>query len=95
MSLVLDRTAPTDAPILDVLAERWSTRVFDPETPVDEAALRSALEAARWAPSGMNHQPWRFLLARRGTDAHQRIVSALIGFSQAWGTASCHMLVLS
>ena len=42
--------AVTSAPILDVLAERWSTRIFDAATPIDEAALASALEAARWAP---------------------------------------------
>ena len=58
---IADTKAPTDVPI----AERWSTRVFDPETPIDETARRSALEAARWAPSGMNHQPWRLILARR------------------------------
>lgn len=94
MSLVLDRTAPTDAPILDVLAERWSTRVFDAETPIDEEALRSALEAARWAPSGMNFQPWRFIVARRGTAAHQRLVSTLMGFNQAWAPAAGALVVV-
>ncbi|MDF2992074.1 MAG: nitroreductase [Microbacterium sp.] len=93
MSLVLDRTARTDAPILDVLAERWSTRVFDPETPIDEAALRSALEAARWAPSGMNHQPWRFIVARRGSEAFGRVVSALMGFNQAWAPNAGALIV--
>ncbi len=94
MSLVLDRTARTDAPILDVLAERWSTRVFDPETPIDEAALRSALEAARWAPSAMNYQPWRFIVARRGTEAHERLVGALMGFNQAWAPAAGALVVI-
>lgn len=94
MSTTLDRVAPTDAPILDVLAERWSTRVFDPETPIDEAALRSALEAARWAPSGMNHQPWRFIVARRGTEAHDRLSAALMGFNQAWAPAAGALLVV-
>ncbi|MFJ4036648.1 nitroreductase family protein [Microbacterium sp. NPDC090007] len=94
MSLVLDRTARTDAPILDVLAERWSTRVFDPEAPIDEAALRSALEAARWAPSAMNHQPWRFIVARRGTEAHDRLVAALMGFNQAWAPAAGALVVV-
>ncbi|WP_295790482.1 nitroreductase family protein [uncultured Microbacterium sp.] len=94
MSLVLDRTARTDAPILDVLAERWSTRVFDPETPIDEAALRSALEAARWAPSAMNYQPWRFIVARRGTAAHERLVGALMGFNQAWAPAAGALVVV-
>lgn len=94
MSLVLDRTAPTDAPILDVLAERWSTRVFDAETPIDEEALRSALEAARWTPTGMNHQPWRMILARRGGEAHAKVVSALMGFNQAWAPAAGALLVV-
>jgi len=94
MSTVIDRTAPTDAPILDVLAERWSTRVFDAETPIDETALRSALEAARWSPSAMNLQPWRFIVARRGTDAHARIVDTLIGFNQGWAPAAGALLVV-
>jgi nitroreductase len=84
MSSVLDRGAQTDAPLLDVLAERWSTRVFDAAAPVDEAALASALEAARWAPSANNTQPWRFVVARRGTAEHARIVESLAGFNQAW-----------
>ncbi|MFB3978546.1 nitroreductase family protein [Microbacterium proteolyticum] len=94
MSPVLDRTAQTDVPILDVLAERWSTRVFDAETPIDEEALRAALEAARWSPSANNSQPWRFLLARRGTDAHARIVDSLVGFNQGWAPAAGALLVV-
>jgi len=94
MSNVLDRTAQTDAPILDFLAERWSTRVFDAETPIDEAALRSALEAARWAPTGMNYQPWRMIVARRGTETHARVVSGLMGFNQAWAPAAGALIVV-
>lgn len=94
MSRVLDRTARTDVPILDVLAERWSTRVFDTEAPIDEEALRAALEAARWSPSANNSQPWRFLLARRGSDAHARIVDALVGFNQGWAPAAGALLVV-
>lgn len=81
---VLDRTARTAHPVLDVLADRWSPRAYDPETPVDEAKLASALEAARWAPSANNSQPWRFIVARRGSALHQGIVDALMGFNQAW-----------
>lgn len=94
MTHVLDRTAQTDAPILDVLAARWSTRVFDAETPIDEEALRSALEAARWSPSASNTQPWRFLLARRGTAAHAHIVESLVGFNQGWAPAAGALLVV-
>ncbi|PZU44251.1 MAG: nitroreductase [Microbacterium sp.] len=84
MSPAATRIAPTEAPILDVLAERWSTRVFDRTVPIDEEALASALEAARWAPSASNTQPWRFIVARRGTDAHAKVFEALMGFNQAW-----------
>lgn len=93
MSTAIDHTAQTDAPILDVLAERWITRVFDPETPIDEAALASALEAARWAPSANNTQPWRFVVARRGTDAHAAIVAALMGFNQSWAADAGALVV--
>ena len=57
MSLTTVHPADTDAPILDVLAERWSTRIFDAQTPIDEEALASELEAARWAPSANNRAP--------------------------------------
>ena len=87
--------AVTEAPILDVLAERWSTRIFDAETPIDEAALASALEAARWAPSANNTQPWRFVVARRGTTEHAQIVAALMGFNQAWAADAAALVVFA
>ncbi|CAN7435525.1 nitroreductase family protein [Microbacterium sp. LjRoot45] len=95
MSTITVHTAQTDAEILDVMAERWSTRVFDPETPIDEAALSSALEAARWAPSANNTQPWRFVVARRGSDAHAAIVASLMGFNQAWAADAAALVVFA
>lgn len=95
MRTTLDRTARTDAPILDVLAERWSTRVFDPQAPIDQAALRSALEAARWAPSANNTQPWRFVVGIRGTSAHDAIADALMGFNQAWASDAAALVVFA
>jgi len=95
MSTIAAHPADTDAPILDVLAERWSTRVFDPATPIDENALASALEAARWAPSANNTQPWRFVVARRGSVAHAQIVDALMGFNQSWATDAAALVVFA
>lgn len=95
MTSVTTRTADTDAPILDVLAERWSTRVFDATAPVDEDALASALEAARWAPSANNTQPWRFVVARRGGAAHTTIVESLMGFNQAWAADAAALVVFA
>lgn len=90
---VLDRTAPTDHPVLGILADRWSPRAFDAATPIDEAKLASALEAARWSPSANNSQPWRFIVARRGTELHDGIHAALMGFNQAWAGNAAVLIV--
>lgn len=90
---VLDRTAQTEFPVLDVLADRWSPRAFDPETPIDEGKLSSALEAARWSPSANNSQPWRFIVARRDSALHQGIHAALMGFNQAWAGDAAVLIV--
>ncbi|GMM96073.1 nitroreductase family protein [Microbacterium luteum] len=93
MTLLQDRTADTDHPVLDVIAERWSTRVFDTDTPLDESALRRALEAARWAPSANNSQPWRFIVARRGSAPHAALVDTLGGFNRAWARDAAALVV--
>jgi len=90
---VVDRTAPVEHPVLDVLANRWSPRAFDPETPIDEEKLSRALEAARWSPSASNSQPWRLIVARRGTELHDRIHASLMGFNQAWAGNSAVLIV--
>jgi nitroreductase len=58
----MDKPAQTSQPIHDLIARRWSSRAFDPARPVAREALLSLLEAARWAPSSRNEQPWRFLV---------------------------------
>lgn len=76
-----DRKA--DHPIQPMMLNRWSPRAFDPR-PIDEEILFSVLEAARWAPSSFNYQPWRFVYALRG-DAHWKaFLGALIPFNQSW-----------
>ncbi|MEJ6553479.1 nitroreductase family protein [Microbacterium esteraromaticum] len=90
---VLDRTAQTEHPVLDVLADRWSPRAYDSEATIDEAKLSSALEAARWSPSAYNSQPWRFIVARRGTELHRGVVSTLVEFNQAWAAHAAVLVV--
>lgn len=89
----LSRTAETSTPILEVLAERWSPRAFDATAPLDETKLSAALEAARWSASASNSQPWRFIVARRGTDAFATVESALLGFNSAWAGSAGALIV--
>jgi nitroreductase len=90
----LAKTASTAVPVHPLLAERWSPRGFDRTHELDDAALTALLEAARWAPSAQNSQPWRFLVTRRGEEAHGRLFAALAPGNRAWaGTASALILV--
>jgi len=68
-------------------------RHFDAAAPLDEAALQNALEAARWAPSAYNSQPWRVVIARRGTAQHDAFVATLSGFNQTWAPAASALIV--
>jgi nitroreductase len=62
---------------------RWSPRAFTGEDMPDEV-LMSLFEAARWAPSASNIQPWRFVYARRGTPQWAPLFDALMDMNQAW-----------
>lgn len=93
MAAVLDRTAQTDSPVLDILAGRWSPRAYCDQTPIDEGKLASALEAARWSPSAYNNQPWRFIVARRGSEAHAAIVASMAEFNQQWAPQAGAIIV--
>ena len=88
------KAASTTVPVHPLLAERWSPRGFDRAHEIGDEALAALLEAARWAPSAQNSQPWRFLVTRRGEAAHDRLFAALAPGNQAWaGRASALVLV--
>jgi nitroreductase len=93
LTLASDRLAETSTPIHPVLAERFSPRAYDASRPLDETKLTAALEAARWSPSAANTQPWRFILARRGTPEFDTIVANLMGFNQFWAVNAGALIV--
>jgi nitroreductase len=72
--------------------ERWSPRSFTGE-PMPESDLMTILEAARWAPSASNLQPWRFVYALKGTPEFDAIASSLMGFNQAWAPNASALLI--
>lgn len=92
----MKKTAITAAPILPVLAERWSPRSFDDTHTLEAHDLLSILEAARWAPSANNAQPWRFSVVHRGTELFNQVVAdGLSGFNQAWTPRASALVVVS
>jgi nitroreductase len=80
-------------PIDPLFLERWSPRAFTDET-ISEAELLALFEAARWAPSAYNAQPWRFLYARRDTAHWQKFLGLLIPFNQSWASRAAALIVL-
>lgn len=82
-----ERSAPADVPIHHLIRDRWSPRAFRSD-PVDGEDLARLFEAARWAPSNGNAQPWRYLLTYRGERSHERLVATLTGRNQVWAQAA-------
>ena len=67
----------------DQYIRRWSPRAFSGE-PLTQAELRALIEAARWAPSCFNSQPWRFVYALNGDDQWASVLSVLMDMNQVW-----------
>lgn len=79
--------------LLPLLAARWSPRAFDPTDTIDAADLGSLLEAARWAPSTDNSQPWRFVVGRRDDETHKRILVNLADGDDRWAGRAAALIV--
>jgi nitroreductase len=80
--------AVTDHPVHDLIASRWSPYSFANRSVSDED-LRSLFEAARWASSSYNEQPWVYIVAKKeDTDEFARLLSCLVEGNQAWAKAS-------
>lgn len=77
------KRAPVVEGVLPAIHERWSPRSFD-EREVSEATLSKVFEAARWAASSNNEQPWRWIVGRRGDATWEKIYATLTGFNRSW-----------
>ena len=90
MSALFSRQS--DHPVDEQFLNRWSRRSFTGEA-VPEADLRTIFEAARWAPSSSNLQPWRFLYAIKGTDNFKLFLDQLMPFNQMWARQAGALIV--
>lgn len=79
----MTKKTPTKFQILSQLRDRWSPRVFGPET-ISETELRTLFEAGRWAPSSNNLQPWNIIWGIKGSETYDRIMDCLVEFNQSW-----------
>jgi nitroreductase len=78
------KLAETQYPVHDFIRSRWSPRAFS-DRAVEPEKLLSLLEAARWAPSSYNHQPWSFIVATKDdATEYNRLLSTLVEFNQGW-----------
>jgi nitroreductase len=81
------KQAPAIDGVLPAVLARWSPRSFA-DRDVSPADLRTVFEAARWAASSFNEQPWRFIVGLRNSLTYKKIFSTLIGFNQNWAGAA-------
>src|SRR5262245_26314043 len=80
-------------PILPLFLERRSSRAFADE-PIDDRQLATLLEAARWAPSSFNEQPWRFVVARHGAPPWQRFCGWLTDSNRQWASRAAVLILV-
>ena len=92
MITVANRTADHD--IDPIFLERWSPRAFTGEQ-ISEAELMSIFEAARWAPSSYNSQPWLYVYARRDTPAWEGVFGLLNEFNRSWAKDAAAVVILA
>src|SRR3954463_9809046 len=84
----MERLRDAAHPIHDLLRRRWSPRAFS-DRPVEREKLLSVLEAARWAPSSNNEQPWHYLVARKEEpEEFARLLACLVEKNQSWAKAA-------
>jgi nitroreductase len=83
-----------DYPVAPQFPARWSPRSFT-DRALSEAEVMTLLEAARWAPSASNHQPWRFVWARRGEEAFATLHGCLTGNNLIWTSKAAALVAVA
>jgi nitroreductase len=87
--------AETAVPVNEIIATRRSPRSFDESAVITDPDLLGILEAARWAPSAFNGQPWRFFVGKRGDELFNQILTSLGQFNQSWAQRSSALILVA
>src|SRR5256884_347845 len=89
----MEKPAETKYPVEEILRRRWSPRAFSDRT-VEPEKLQSLFEAARWAPSSFNEQPWSFIVTtRQDPEDHAQLLSCLVQGNQKWARLAPVLMV--
>ena len=91
----MKKKADTSVELHPILAERWSPRSFDGNAELSIRDLTGILEAARWAPSSNNSQPWRFVVARRGDHRFAQMIDSMAGFNKVWSPKASALVLVA
>jgi nitroreductase len=84
----MHKPAPTQHPTHDLIRDRWSPRAFS-DKPVEPHLLASLFEAARWAPSSFNAQPWSYLVATKDhAEEFSKMLGVLVEFNAGWAKSA-------
>ena len=89
----MNKRADSSVSLHPLIADRWSPRAYDESATMSGEDLTAIFEAARWAPSAFNAQPWKFILGLRGDEKFETIASVLIPFNQEWATRASALVL--
>jgi nitroreductase len=94
MTIELENSRTPGYAISSLILNRWSPRAMSSEELADEE-LMSLFEAARWAPSSFNNQPWRFVYAKRNTEHWDGLFGLLVDFNKSWAKDAGALVVIA
>ena len=87
--------AETSVHVHEIIASRRSPRSFNESATINNEDLTAILEAARWAASAFNGQPWRFFVGKRGDEVFGQILSSLGDFNKSWAKNSSALILVA
>ena len=87
--------AETSTPVNEIIATRRSPRSFNSEAVISDVDLLAILEAAHWAPSAFNGQPWRYFVGKRGDQVFSEILDSLGEFNQKWAVNASALILVA
>lgn len=84
----------TESPCSEIFLTRRSTRAFDPLKKISKEDLLSCFEAAKWAPSCSNNQPWRYVCAEIGSTSYLKMIESMVEFNQNWAKNAQFLILI-